>query len=381
MRLADLLARHSARLAGPADNEALLDFLEHAPMSAEGMQIRYRRRPDFFRLLAHRGDRAHVVVAEDGRGRIRGMATVSLRPAWMKGQLTTVGYLGDLRVSFDRGVRRRWRAVFADMVHEALRIEELADCTHWLTAILDGNGAARRALARRDPRAPVLAPVAPFTMRNLVCRWPWPRRRSSDRALVVRRACANDRDRLATFFETENRRLDFGFHGELERRLARWAGLRLEDFLYVEDAQGIAACVAPWCPAPVKQTMVAGVPTALRWLGRAAAMWPGRPIRVPEPGEPLRTPYLTHLTFAPRLGDAARLTAFRGLLDRIWEERTQADWHALALCDFAQWGLGRVLDDFVQQTVPITVYALQPAAAAGPSAPVAAPPAFEMAMA
>ena len=194
----------------------------------------------------------------------------------------------------------------------------------------------------------------------------------------VAAAGPEDRAPLAAFFEDENRRLPFGFRGELERRLGCWDGLAITDFVYAADAEGIVACVAPWSPQPAKQTVVSRVPPAFRALSRAAAWLPSPPLRCPEPGEPLRTPYLTHLLFAERLDGAARRAVFRALLDHLFDHwrGADADWHCVALCDFQAWGLGEALHGYVQQTVPISVYGVGPAGAAA----MTVPPAFEMAM-
>ena len=382
--LADFLSRYpDTRLATAADNARLLELFDTAPMQTSSFDVRYHRSPDFFRLLAHQAERSFVIVTETAAGALAGVATLSLRPGWMNGQPTTIGALGDLRVKLHRAAVPRWRRVFADLLTHAPAIEELADCTQWFTAVLDDNRRGRRSLEARGDDAPRLVPLAPFTMRNLVARLPLPRARHRPAHLRIRRAQPSDREALAAFFESENRGLALGFRGELDRRLARWEGLSIEAFVYAADAQGIVACVAPWSPSPVKQTVVSRVPTALRWLGAFTSRLPGPRVRIPRAGEPLRMPYLTHLTFAARLDDRARASVFRALLDRLFDEWTDADWHCVALCDFDAWRLGRVLRDFVQQTVPITVYAVLPPGGS-PDALAAmrggGPPAFEMAM-
>ena len=103
MRLAELVARYpNTRLATPADNARILDFFERTPMHTSAFDVQYTRRPDFFTLLRYQSDRAFVIITEDESGGIRSLATASLRPGWVKGQPTTIGYLGDLRVRFDR---------------------------------------------------------------------------------------------------------------------------------------------------------------------------------------------------------------------------------------------------------------------------------------
>jgi hypothetical protein len=394
MRLAELVARYpNTRLATPADNARILDFFERTPMHTSAFDVRYTRRPDFFKLLRYQSDRAFVMLSEDAGGSIRSLATATLRPGWVDGQPTTIGYLGDLRVSLDRVFTRAWRRLFTDLITQATQIEELADCTHWFTTVIDGNRAALAALGHdgrpenparrvRRPHQPSLVPIGPFTMRNLVMRLPLAGRSRRRVPWQVCDAPAARSAALTAFFEEENRLMPFGFRGELARRLLRWDGLSIADFVYATDERGIAACVAPWSPSTAKQTIVSHVPTMLRLLGRGARALPSPPLRVPDAGEPLRMPYLTHLTFASRLTPDERAGVFRSVLHHLFDRWRGADWHCVAMCDFDAWNLGRALGGFVQQTVPITVYAVVPpgrAYEAGAKAGTC-PPAFEMAM-
>jgi hypothetical protein len=383
MRLVDFVAQYpTARLATSADNDRILEFFERTPMRTSAFEVQYRRRPDFFQLLRYQSDRFFVIVSEDRAGAIRSVGTVSLRPGWMNGRPTTIGYLGDLRIAFDRGLVRAWRRFFTDLLTRARDIEELADCTAWFTAVLDGNRAALAALRSqgREQRQPTLLPIGPFTMRNILARLPLGRRPAG--RWQARRACAADREALIAFFEHENQRAPFGFRDELVRRMGCWDGLSIDDFVLAADEAGLVACVAPWSPSAAKQTVVSRVPAALRILGLGARALPTRPLRVPEPGETLRAPCLTHLTFASRLTADERPDVFRGMLDLLFDRWRDANWHCVSLCDFHAWNLGRALGGFVQQTVPITVYTVvSPAQALEPNTTTAAvPPAFEMAL-
>jgi hypothetical protein len=386
MRLADLVAEYpTARLAMPADNTRILEFFERSPMRTSAFAVQYRRRPDFFRLLRYQSDRAFVIISEDTDGAVRSVGTVSLRPGWMHGRPTTIGYLGDLRIAYDRRLVRAWRRLFADLLARARDIEELADCTHWFTAVLDENRAALTALRSRSGERgqPALVPIGPFTMRNLIARLPMAGRSRGRGPWHVREARAEDREALTRFFEEENRHVPLGFRGELARRMACWDGLAIEGFVVAEDEHGPVACVAPWSPSAAKQTIVSSLPVSLRWLGRLARVLPSQPLRVPERGEVLRSLYLTNLTFTARLSDEDRARVFRRMLDHLFDRWGGADWHSVALCDFRAWNLGRALGGYLQETVPITVYQVvapghQPQEADGARA--AGPPAFEMAL-
>ena len=382
MRLADLVARHpGAHLATPGDNARILAFFDRAPMQTSAFALQYRRAPDFFHLLRYQGDRHHAVLFADDAGAVQGIGSFSLRPAWVDGRRATVGYLGDLRVGFHRATITRWRAVVSDVVGRSREIEELADCTHWLTTVLDENRVARRALRSGVAGAPTYAPVAPFTMRNLVARLPFARRRGvAAGRWRVGAAAAGDAEALVEFFERTNRDLPFGFRDELARRLARWDGLALGDFLLVREGAAIVACMAPWSPSRAKRTVVSRLPASMRLLRGAARLARTRVLRIPGAGEPLRIAYCTHLAFAAHLDGDARAGAFRAMVDDVFDRWESVDWHCLAVADFDAWRLGRALGGYVQQTVPITMYAaLAPGSTRSTMPAGASAPAFEMA--
>ncbi|MEP6692955.1 MAG: hypothetical protein ABJD07_17490 [Gemmatimonadaceae bacterium] len=382
MRLADFVARYpGGGLGAPSDNARILDFFDNAPMATSSFAVRYRRAPNFFALLEHQAERAHVFLSVGDDGAVRTVGSVSLRPGWIDGRATTVGYLGDLRVGFDRRVIAQWRRFYAELLAHAHEIDELADCTHWYTAILDDNRAARLALGRERADAPAYVPLARFRMRNLVARLPLAG--TSSRSRRVRRAMPSDAPRIAAFFDAANSGLAFGFRDELARRLSTWRGLAIDDFIFVEEGEEIVACVAPWSAAAVKETVVSRVPPALRAAGGVMRAMPRAPLRVPRAGEALRMLYLTHLAFAAHTTADARRRDVAAMLGVVFDQWRDAPWHCAALCDFDAWRLGDALRGYVQQTVPITVYAVVP-----PKMPRAAaramgagrPPAFEMAM-
>ena len=362
MPLADFVARTpTARLATPEDNPRILAFFDRAPMGASAFAVQYQRAPDFFHLLRWQSDRSHVFITVDERGAVHSMATVSLRPGLVDDRPTTVGYLGGLPRRLRPGVDPtlapilRRRAVGL----RAGEIEELADCTHWYTAVMVDNRLARLAIGHERAGRRCM-PLAAFTTRNLVARLPGFRPRLPA-AGAVRSAAAGDAARIDDFFERETVRCRWAFVRSWGRRLARWDGLSLGDFLVVEDGDELLACAAPWSPAAAKRTVVSRVPVPLALAGRAARIWPGRaPLRVPVAGEPLRMLYLTNLVFAAGLSDAARRLAARALVDRVFDQWADSEWHCLALCDFASWKLGPALRGYVQQTVPITVYSVTP---------------------
>jgi hypothetical protein len=380
--LSEFVSRHRGiRLATPADNESILAFFDRAPMETSSFAVQYRRAPDFFRLLRYQADRSHVFIGEDDAGVVHGVASLSLRPGWIDGGATTVGYLGDLRVGADRKVIAAWRSCYGALLASAHEIAELADCRAWFTVILDANTLARRALGRAKAGGPQYVALARFTMRNLVARLPGARRAQS--RWRVCNASDADVPALTRFLNEENRALPLGFRDALARHLHEWDGLAASHFVVAREGDAIVACLAPWSPSAAKETLVSRVPRALTWMGGvAAAVAPGW-ARIPSAGEPLRVGYLTHLTFRGALGDDARAEVFRAMVDHLFDAWPDAPWHCAAVADFDAWRLERQLSGFVQQQVPITVYGVLPPNAATTAVDAlraAGPPAFEMAI-
>jgi hypothetical protein len=385
MRLTELIASHGQlRLASQNDNERILKFFERSPMHTSAFDVLYRRQPDFFKLLQFQSDRVFVVINENTKSEVCGVGTISLRPGWINGSPTIVGYLGDLRSSSGKQNSRVWRSFFSAIISRSSEIEEISDCTHWYTAVLDNNREALIALRPRKGQ-PALIPIGPFTMRNIITRFPMAKRFEASSNWKIYHANTGDTEVLKDFFEEENRHIPLGFRGEMERRLSHWEGLSIENFIYVRDTKGIVACVAPWLPTTAKQTFVSHLPISLRLLGFVAKLFPTIPIRIPAAGEEIRSPYLTHLTFASRLTSDERADVFRVMLDFLFDRRRYSNWHCISVCDFQTWNLGRALKGYFQQTIPITVYAIvSPNSFDSKNGDSVAdnplPPAFEMAM-
>lgn len=384
MRLNDWLKRYpGVRLAGPEDNAALRAFFEEEPMRTSEFDIRYRRAPHFFKLLGYQSDTFFVFMGDGENGNIHGTGTLILRPGWMDGKLEIVGALTDLRIRSGRKTSRLWRIMFRDLLHDAEIIEELCGCRHFYTVILDRNRDALRAFdgTRHFADPPHLVPVGSFTMRNLLLRKPWARTKGSAARWEIRKACQADIGAIDRLFVQQNQTRPFGFHESVSHRLAKWDGLAITDFYCAFDPEGLAACFAPWSPTQAKQTWVSRLPRALRILKALSVLCPMLPLRIPAAGEDLNAPSLTHLLFSDRLTPADRNQVFRGLLHRLFDEWGREEWHCISFPDFKAWNLGQGLSDFVQQTVPITVYAvLTPGAVPPDFSRHPAIPGFEMAL-
>jgi hypothetical protein len=281
------------RLATSADNEACLTLFGAVPMRGD-LVLSTQRGPDFFALYGLQRARAYTYVGEDEKG-LLGMATALVREGWLDGRVQPVGYLGDLRVRFDRS--RAFGRLFGDHF-EALCAE--TGCGAYYTSVLASNRAAINALVRRSPKRrnqPWYEPLHRFAAVSVQLT----RRRRPSSDVPVRSATPDDLPAIAALLDEAHRRRPFGYRyddGELQHRLARWPGFTLDDTLVALDARGALLGVTTlWDPSPVKRYRVHAYRGTMRWVQRGfnlaarVAGWP----TLPAPGGDFRSVYLSNL--------------------------------------------------------------------------------------
>lgn len=281
------------RLATAADNQACLELFSAVPMRGE-LVLSTRREPDFFALYRMQRAEAFTYVGEDEKG-LLGMATALVRDGWLDGRVQKVGYLGDLRVRFDRS--RAFGRLFGDSF-DALCAQ--TGCRAYYTAVLASNRAALNALVRRSPKRknqPYYHPLHRFSAVSVQLT----RRRTPSSDVQVRSATADDVPALAALLADAHRRRPFGYRfddGELQHRLAHWPGFTLADTLVATGAKGEPVGVTTvWDPSPVKRYRVHAYNGAMRWVKRTfnlAATVTGWP-KLPAPGSDFRYAYLCNL--------------------------------------------------------------------------------------
>jgi hypothetical protein len=316
--------------------------------------LRIDRGPDFFALLRCQGEDSFVFIYEDAKGEIRGVASIVLRDGYIHGEIRRVGYLADLRTQFAREPLRIWRKLFAELLKEPVR--EFAGCTHWVTAVIDENRAADRALIKTKKGEHRYDPLTPYWMVNVFAKvLPV----KSPDGIRVRSADIPDERRIREFLESENRAQAFGFDfkNEFTRRFKTWGGLRIQDFWLAEDRTGkILACTAAWSPSHSKRNVVDRLPFSLRAL---------RPfLPVPARGEAVRSVYMTHLILSSSLSTSEKKQAFLALFSDFYRANRRSDLHMVSFCDFAALKLHSVLGSYLKQAIPMSLYVVRPRSSA-----------------
>lgn len=343
------------RLATAADNRGCLELFSAVPMRGE-LVLSTQREPDFFSLYAMQRVEPFTYVGDDGAGGLVGMATALIRDGWLDGAPARVGYLGDLRIRFDRA--RTFGRFFGDFFDVLC---ERTGCSAYYTAILSSNRAAMNALTKRKTKRvnqPYYQRLHAFDAVSVQLT----RRRTPSSSVRVRSATAADVPRLSEVLALEHQRRAFGYRydqGELEHRLAKWPGFSLEDTLVAEDAAGgLLGVTTIWDPSPVKRYRVHAYEGSMKWVKRgfnlaaSLARWP----KLPEPGGEFRYAYLTNLWVKDQSP-----AIFRALLEHAYSRLQPKGFHFFTFELDENDPLAPALSGFRAQRLGFTLFGVTPA--------------------
>ena len=287
--------RHPAgvrfELARREDDPEIRRLLRENPMMGE-VSVTLERDPDSFLAEAIEGDVHHTVVAREVEsGRLVAVGSVSVRDAYVNGEVTRLGYLSKLRV--DRAYRGRASIVtggyaFFRALHPSL------GCRLYLTSIFVDNRPARRLLERGLPGMPTYKPLETFeTLLMPVARRVW-------KPCCKRVRTAQSRlDEVANCLARNGQRFKFSpvWTEQDLRSPERVRGLNPDDFVYATPAGDIKGCLAVWDQRSYKQAVVRGYGKSLsRWrpLINLAGPLVGVP-PLPAVGERMEIGYVSHL--------------------------------------------------------------------------------------
>lgn len=277
-------------VATPADDPEIRRLLRENPTPGQ-IALAFEREPDYFADADFPETAKHTIVArENGRAVCVGNCTV--RPRFVNGTASRVGYLGGLRLDaraagrFD--ILRRGYEFFRE-----LQAAQPAD--YYFTSIAADNLPARRFLERGLPGMPRYEFVSEFVT-LLVPVKPQPQDQT------VRQIEAVDFAEVLELLTTQSRAYQFAecwTAGQLAA-LARW-GLGRERFACVRAAGSLGASAALWDQRAFKQTVLRGYAP---WLALARPVVNGfarllGPPPLPPVGTALAQAYVSHLAVAP----------------------------------------------------------------------------------
>lgn len=234
-------------VATTSDNQAILEFFKGFPVRGV-LDLKVDRCGDFFAPYAVESDRFRTYLLKDEEEQIQGMASFIIKDVMIEGQLKTVAFGRDLRISSNRRAILEWSHHFVPTLS---KITNEFGAEHFFSALNMTETAALNAFVRpRNLKRP-LPRYFNYRRFNLVSvhgRFPWAQNPLPH--LQIRHGSSVNADALIYYLATKNNERSLATYWDsysFFKQLQRWHGLKIEDFLIAFDRfNNIVGCCAPW---------------------------------------------------------------------------------------------------------------------------------------
>jgi len=251
-------------LAQPEDNAELQQFCSNAEMPGP-IRFLFHRSPDYLRALCVEGRHAEVLVCRESKsGHLVATGHRAIKPAFVNGEVSPIGYLGGLRV--EEAARS---AQLLARGYRCLRtLHHNRPVQLYLTTIMEDNSRANEVLLSGRLGLPVYHDFGRYCCMALGLE-AGSRHQDAVSGLVVRPATAGDAPAIVDFlaaqgrsrqFFPQYRAQDFGPSGGL------LSGLDWSDIFLGFRGHELAGVVAAWDQRAFRQWRVAGYAPWLNWL-------------------------------------------------------------------------------------------------------------------
>ncbi|MDJ0940742.1 MAG: hypothetical protein QNJ00_13355 [Woeseiaceae bacterium] len=276
------------------------------------------REPDAFHAAAISGDVYELMLAfdRDTRQLLGGGARFEF-DAYLNGEPTCIGYLGELRIQ--GGLKQRRRLLLN--AYRAMREQhDRGRAPFYITTIISDNTSTRRLLEAGLSDMPTYQPVEELltltipTKQAAGIRAPGP---------DVTAGSPDQLDEIAARLDRTGREYQFQpvWSAATLRSAERCRGIEASDFLVTRDDAGIRGACCLWDQRTFKQTVVLGYSKRLarsRPFFNIVAPILRQP-KLPPPGRNIESAFLSHLSIDE--GDEAALLALVGEAARKAAER------------------------------------------------------------
>lgn len=219
------------------------------------VKVAYCRKPDFFKALRVEGRTSQTIIGRDEQnGTLAGTGTRSIKPAYINGEKTNIGYLSSLRVS----------EAYRGSIHLARGYDVLRELHNdgkallYLSTILSDNLAARKLTGKRN-RLPAYHDIGRFNAMSIslsqkpaVC---------NAGNLLIRQATREDGQLIIRFLNREGKRRQFfPAYSEVDlfHEKGLLPGLLPEDILLAFRGDRLIGTVAGWDQKAFRRSIVAG---------------------------------------------------------------------------------------------------------------------------
>lgn len=340
-------------LASEAENEELLAYYHQTELAAKESAVIYQRGKNFFDFLRERSETFFVFTLRDDSGKLQGVAVASFRPGYIHGELQTIGYLGDLRVSLNRKLIREWRKFYGALLEKSPQMEETGRCRYFQTALMSTNAYSKNNLA--DTKIPNLyyKELARYQMINIIGKFG-----KAAGQYQVRGAVPADKESIIQLMKNDHTHRLFGHDWtvEFDRRCRTWKNFSLDNWVVVRNDKGVLLAVTSlWNPIESKQIIVPNIPFFFKGIDVAAKFVPGLELKpLPEAGKPIEILYINQLSFTNGVDREEQQKILRTVIEFAFKK----PFNMLAYCDFEREGLTRELKGLITQKNQMGFYSV-----------------------
>jgi len=255
----------------------------------------FEREPSFLLGARIEGDVHQTLVACKSEHGVVGVASRSVRDAYLDGASSRLGYFSQMRIH----PAHRGGSVLAGGWAKMRKLHESDPVDAYVTTIIADNLVARRILEKDRPTKANYRPRGELHTLALVPKRLPLRARSSFEA-EVRRARADMLPDIAKCLQRNYQRYQFAprWTADILADPDRCRGLSPEDFWVALRHGNVIGCVATWDQQAFKQSVVRGYGKAMRWarpfvnLASHVAAIP----HLPAVGQPIPHAYLSHVS-------------------------------------------------------------------------------------
>jgi hypothetical protein len=277
-------------LATPEDDSELRELLRRSPIPGP-ISVTFEREPSFYNSCRIRGDFFQIAAGRDRRsGKIIGLGTRSVAPAFINGKPIPLGYLADLRLEpqYRGGMQIARGFRFLRHLHQdhSTRL--------YTTVIFNDNHAAlatvasgRAGLPRYHDQGTIHCPGINIRSAQPPIEAKCKITRGSEELLPAIIECLN---------RNNSRRQFAPVHTPAMFR-KRWQGFRVDDFHVALRGSKVVGVLACWDQRSFKQTRVASYGSRLHcMIPLANALRPfTKAPRYPKPGEEVAYFYISFI--------------------------------------------------------------------------------------
>ncbi len=340
MTLKSLLKDYSnIELADPNstnDNRDILEYYNQSQMTTSSESIFYDRGDNFFDFLKERSDKFLVFTMKSDDGVMKGIACVSFWEGMINGKLSTVGYLGDLRISLDRKLIRQWRKLFGEFMKHSPEFPETYHCRYYQTVLIDENSKARNNLIETKIAGIKYEKLCAYNMINIIGHYGL-RPKSKYRLDPLTQLSGNEslKNEVTHFLQQGHQSLAFGHNWSktLDYRLEHWSGVDKQDIVGLRDEDNnLVAVTSFWSPQNSKKIKLSSIPKLFQWIDPLFKVLPFiKTYKLPKAHRPLQIKYLNQIVFSPNISDQDKVNIFKQLI--YFALNKYHDLHFISYCE------------------------------------------------